>query len=519
MKIMEKRKLYFLLSALMILIATANTAHGEILFGPYLQSLSQDSVAICVGVDKGDKVKVILKSTDQGDLEFAAKGNMPACANLSGLVLDIEYQYNVLINEKPVFKDDHVSFLAGSKSDTTIVIFGDTRSGDNSFDLSHRQVVQSIIETVVPDAIINTGDFVEKGDSMGLWTNYFLIEKDLLKSTPVYPAIGRSDQPSELMQTIFPLLADSPWYSFDRGGSHFVVLKVWLARSQDEKEVSLHGAQATWLREDLGKAAAAGAKHIFVVMHQPPVDLNGNSFKEAAEVFMPIFETYNVTAVFSGAHYFSHAVKNNVNYFTNGGGGALLESQNPGDGVFRFYNPIHHFLILEVGEGGSRVRAVNAQGEDFYQVSFDTDKTEGKTGDVPTFVKSYGSGKVSIPITVFFNYECGDCDSFKEGLLGFADDAQVTIVATFRSLANTENKAALDALAPLDGPTPVVKLGDELFVGLVEIEAGFSQEITKTSQKQQSSTMGTTRIIIIIAVLVAGGLLLFLLFSFRKKSS
>ena len=222
--------------------------------------------------------------------------------------------------------------MAHSDVSQTFVIFGDTRSGEESFSLAHDQVVQAIRENAVPDAIFHTGDFVEDGESLELWESFFQIESDLLATAPIFPAIGRSDQPGLLMRGLFPVLAESPWYGVDRGDAHVAVLKLWQARSQGPDDSAEDGAQATWLRRDLAAARARGARYLFVMLHEPAIDLGGRSSKAIREVYIPIFEAFDVTAVFSGAHYFSHAVRNGVHYFTNGGGGAVLDTRTPEGG-------------------------------------------------------------------------------------------------------------------------------------------------------------------------------------------
>ena len=109
-------------------------------------------------------------------------------------------------------------------------------------------------QTVVPDAIIHTGDFVERADKDELWRNFFLIEGDILSGTPLYPAVGRSDSPPELARRWFPFFDQAPWYSFDRGDAHFVVTDLRDTARQDQSAVAATGAQAQWLRAEIGRA-------------------------------------------------------------------------------------------------------------------------------------------------------------------------------------------------------------------------------------------------------------------------
>jgi len=287
------------------LLALPSPAPAAIRFGPYLQSPETGTISVCAFVDAGDSLRARLLEPDGTARDVTAVGEDPACAELDGLLPNVDYHYELYVNNERTTNEDPVAFTAWSDPEQIFVIYGDTRSGDDSFDLAHRRVVRAIEETVIADAMIHTGDFVEDGRDRVLWENFFHIEGSLLASTPIFPAMGRSDQPGAFMRTAFGLLAESPWYSFDRGGVHVSVLKVWQARSQPSDEAGAEGRQARWLREDLAGARARGARYCFVVLHEPVIDMEGKSSSFARTVLMPLFEAFDVTAVFSGAHFFS----------------------------------------------------------------------------------------------------------------------------------------------------------------------------------------------------------------------
>jgi len=499
-------------------LSFAPAARGELVAGPYLQSLAPDAVSVCAFAREGDAVAVRWTPTGGEPRLVAARGRAPACASLAGLLPDIAYEYELLINGSPVAEGPPPSFVADSETDVSFVIFGDTRSGDDSFDLAHRQVVRAIRETTVPDAIIHTGDFVERGDRHDLWVNYFRIESDLLSSAPVFPAVGRSDQPPALMRAYFPVLAEKPWYSFDRAGAHVAVLNLWQASSQEAGETTAGGPQARWLREDLAKARASGKTYLFVVMHEPAINIEGWSTSAAAQVFMPIFEAFGVTAVFSGAHYFSHALRNGVHYFTNGGGGALLDARTPKEGVFNFFNRIHHFLVLDVGRVGASVKAVDSHGGVFFSLDLGEAAPSEGGASSPAVVRTFSGGTRLVPLTVFTNPGCDDCDSFEDELPGIAKRTDTTLVATFRSLEEAENRAALAALTDGAGPVPIVVVGSEVFSGPGEIRPALEEAVLRAEGMGGADGLGTGRLLLIAAVSLAGLILLFLFLSVKRKS-
>lgn len=501
-----------LVGLVLLLLASLSTGQAGLRFGPYLQSPAPGVVSVCAFVDEGDAVRVRLLESGEAPREVAAEGAAPACAKLSGLLPNVDYRYQLFIDGECAAGEEPLSFVVSSAPEQTFIIYGDTRSGDDSFDLAHRQVVRAIRETTVPDAVIHTGDFVERGDDLELWESFFHIERDLLSTTPIFPAIGRSDQPPALMRRIFPRLAQSPWYSFDRGEVHVAVLELWQASRQEDRETAPDGAQARWLRGDLAGARARGARYLFVVLHEPAIDIAGKSSLAARRVYMPIFEAFGVTAVFSGAHYFSHAVVKGVHYFTNGGGGARLDVRAPKPGVFRFFSAVHHFLELEIYRLRARVMAVNAYGEDFYEVLLEGRSESPHALAAPTTVVTFGAGEAIVPMTVFSRPGCDACEELEAELPGLAREAGATLVVTFRSLEDPGNRAALRALTDRDGPAPFISLDGEVLAGMEEIEGGLELALLSVVDHREEEGKGAGFWIAAAAVVILGAaFLIFLL--------
>ena len=66
-------------------------------------------------------------------------------------------------------------------------------------------------------------------------------------------------------------------------------------------------------------------------MHHPPfsISLHGGS-RDLRERWAPLFEKYQVTAVFSGHdHVYERAEHEGIRYFVSGGGGAPLYPRRP----------------------------------------------------------------------------------------------------------------------------------------------------------------------------------------------
>ena len=499
-------------------------AWAKLHFGPYLQSVERDSVLVCAHFDDTDKARVSVLLEDGTKKSVPLEGHEPACARFAELTPDIEYPYQFFINEKPVLDEPLPAFVAGTDSNHTFVIMGDTRSGDDSFDVSHRQIVRTIRSFSLPDALIHTGDFIEEGERFDLWQNFFRIEEDLLRTTVLFPSIGRSDQPAEWMAKLFPVLKKSPWYSFDRGQVHISVLKIWQDYSQPEEEVGGSGPQLSWLRQDLENARKNGAEYLFVVLHQPIFDVDGENPEVAKKHLMPLFERQGVTAVFSGAHFFSHIERNGVHYFTNGGGGAVLEKRLPPEGIFRFYSAIHHYLLLEIGYFGARAKAIDNQGNEFYLVDFDKKtKTAAKIASDASTVhdfapKSSPAKEDIVSFSVYFSGEESEKDKLFSLLREIAARTGKTLRVTFRSAVSASGRASLVALGIKETQLPAAVVRDHVLSGWTVLRSGLPDALEAAPATADERDADTLRMLLALGVTLAG-LILFasVLIVLRKK--
>lgn len=468
------------------LIALPAYAFDALEFGPYIQIESSNRALICAQLDQEAEARVVLEKAGEIISTVALKGSRPSCAAFTDLQPGVSYGYRLVMNGREVTNPEHPPvFVTESLGRQSLAILGDTRSGDDSFDLEHRRVIKTITESAFPEALIHTGDFVER-DETNLWRNFFLIESELLATTPIYPAIGRSDRPAEMMRRLFSLLNANGYYSFDRGEAHFTVLHLHRSASQPDRDTATDGAQANWLRWDLAGARQRGARYLFVVMHEPPFGLAGRTPRAIREVFLPIFEMFGVTAVFSGAHHFSHKVHGSVHYLTNGGGGAMLEAGEPRPGVFHFYRATHHFLLLEWGPGGALLKAIDDQGNIFYELALDNAAVGSANPlNAPTVIRSYPGGTNSVPLTVFHDPAKEGVDKLKDALPQIAVESSAMLVVTFRSLDHPDNRALFEEKGFPPEAELVALIGDKQFYGLEQIRRDLPQEAA--SQAQRSS--------------------------------
>lgn len=211
------------------------------------------------------------------------------------------------------------------------VAFGDYQKQDGGIDTILKNLETSPVK---PDFYVNTGDIQTVPFPGFDQTNKRLYGKKL------YPAKGNND--ANIWENISGQSKD--YYSFSYGNTHFVMLYSGTddnspATQFPEKSPNLNcdtpapvdQTQTDWLYCDLEKVRNnATIDNIIVVLHMPPltfgdVGTHPSSVPEY-ERLVPILKTHpKLRAVLSGHnHFYQRLIKDNINFFVIGGGGAPL---------------------------------------------------------------------------------------------------------------------------------------------------------------------------------------------------
>ena len=219
-----------------------------------------------------------------------------------------------------------------------------------------------------PDFVVTVGDQIEGYmDDMELanaqWDTIFGFLDRL--ECPVYLTPGNHDIWSDESETVYSERTGfAPYYSFDHGNAHFVVLDNSRIESWSDDPDQLE-----WLEADL--AGAAGAGHMFVFAHKPlwtqTLALGG------VEPLHEILRTHEVDVHFTGHlhHYFS-AEYDGVSYVSMGssGGGTLATDSSTARGEFFQFGWVtvndegYELAVVELGGvHGSDVSTLKLQEE------------------------------------------------------------------------------------------------------------------------------------------------------------
>ena len=235
------------------------------------------------------------------------------------------------------------------------VVYGDTRTRHEV----HQRVVNAIVAGSHPDFLLHTGDLVADGADSAQWPVFFGIEKELLRKAAFFPSLGNHERNNHQYYDFFDV--KTPYYSFNWGTSHFIVLNsdIGNAAASTSAKETFWTEQVRWLEEDL--AANQKADFRFVFAHHPPITAVRRRQGENKEMtaLMPLFEKYKVNAGFFGHdHNYQHHLKNGVHYVVTGGGGApLYDVDVPSPGVTLKVESVEHFVDVKVNGAKARMEA------------------------------------------------------------------------------------------------------------------------------------------------------------------
>ena len=277
---------------------------------------------------------------------------------LTGLQPNTRYQYDV---------DGQDSGKGSFKTPPTgaepyrFVAYGDNRTRHDV----HRQVIGTLLKQGIPDFVLQSGDMVENGNDNALWPIFFDIEKELLRQTVFFPALGNHERNAHDFFEFFQ--AASPYYSFNWGKSHFIILNsdIGNAAPNARQRDAFWAEQVRWLEDDLENSQSADYR--FIVAHHPPFTAvtSRQGSNPHMTALVPMFEKYRVSAAFFGHdHNYQSYVKNGINYLVSGGGGApLYDVDKPPADITQKVVKIENFLTVSVQGKKAHIEAIAIDGK------------------------------------------------------------------------------------------------------------------------------------------------------------
>lgn len=377
-------------------LAGVAEAGPKMLKGPYLQDLAPSSITVMWQMDELVPATLIVEGPG-GERRQEVTPARIVEARVEGLAPSSRYRYRVVVGDETWKGEFATAPPEGKDVPFSYVVVGDSRGGV----AQHRRVVQRMSQEV-PDFVLGTGDMVDEGYRQDQWQEFFDVENEMLRDNVYFPALGNHDRQgrgrtADTYRSFFSVPENGNdterYYAFTYGSSRFLVL--------DSNAYSFALTdQTSWLERELMAARQdRSIRHIFVVMHHPPfsISLHGGQ-ADLRERWTPLFEQYNVTAVFSGHdHVYSRAEHNNVHYFVTGGSGAPLYPRRPRShpidlAAVKKFERVLHYLRVTVTGNRVEVTAVRADGTIIETTSW-TDGVEPPRAEKP-LVAAVGAPKL-----------------------------------------------------------------------------------------------------------------------------
>jgi predicted phosphodiesterase len=329
---------------------------GTLTRGPYLQSVTSDSIIVVWETEHSNQGEVVYGETEAyGSSVTDPVLDTRHAITLTNLAAYTTYHYRVEGDGVPLSADAAFRTAAGpDQTKFTFVTFGDTRTQHQI----HQEVVDSIV-ALEPDFVLHTGDLVYMGSIYSDWETYFEIEGELLTCVPIFPTLGNHEINHQYYFDLFYLPGNERWYTFDYGNARFIALQV-----DGIVDFGPWSEQYAWLE---GELAANTQPWLFVYFHIPPYSSSREEPSiehDVRQALTPLFEQYGVDVVFAGHHHnYERNEVNGVTYIVTGGGGAplcVMQDREPTRAAFAV---AYHVVLLEIDGDHLGAKVISSQGK------------------------------------------------------------------------------------------------------------------------------------------------------------
>jgi 3',5'-cyclic AMP phosphodiesterase CpdA len=190
-----------------------------------------------------------------------------------------------------------------------------TKDADFSQETANFELAIATMNRWRPAFVVITGDLVNKAGDAAQIAEYRRIVAKLDGAIPLYSVPGNHDvenEPTPASVAAYVRTIGPDHYSFRAGSLAGVVLNSSLIHTP-AKAAPLYDAQLTWLRTELARLKAGGARHLVVFQHHPwflenadEADQYFNIPLERRGLHLSMFRDAGVKYLFSG-HYHRNA--------------------------------------------------------------------------------------------------------------------------------------------------------------------------------------------------------------------
>jgi len=353
----------------------------KIAFGPYIQQMNMKDAVISWSTLDGEVIV-----TDENGKKDTIRNYKQHKVQLAGLEPNKKYTYDVLNDGTDEGKGTLMTYPEKTVPFNFVAI-GDTRSRNNV----HKKIIAQV-QKLNPKFIVNSGDLVENGLSMGDWESFFEVNEDFMRNTPYYPVLGNHEKDSPYYYDFFDLPNNERYYYFTVGDALFVVLDSEGLRTTipafttdnmkdaywEESGIDYMKTQKKWLEEVLKLNRQAG--FVFIFQHLPLYSVKKSRVEESKmvrEFWGDIFKRHGVQTFINGHdHHYHHALDNGIHFITSAGAGAPLYDIDAVQPETVSYKKIEHFMNIEVNEKKAIMHVIDIDGNEFDTIEVKRRKTK-----------------------------------------------------------------------------------------------------------------------------------------------
>jgi len=385
-----------LLSMLLALLASGDTAAAGLNYGPWLQHA-------------GSGTMTVMWEADQATGSFSiAYGLTPACelgsltptldepngypvysVHLGGLSPDTIYHYCLRDGASDLFSATFKTAPASADREFRFYVAGDNRSNPGIWEAVTSRILADVQQYPQHNQtfLVNSGDIAADGSSHSDWDQYFPPARQLLARLPAYVSYGNHEDRTTSASDAFiygyfdnPAAesgsSDEKWFALDYAGVHVSFLALYA----DAGFTS--GSQYDWFAADLAAAAIDPGHHwLLAAMHFLPWSLGEHGESGAANqrtYLHPLMRDAGVVAAFGGHNhiYCRYLPIEGVSYITSGGAGAGLHTGSYSawsGGTLAASAAAYHYLVVDVTPTVLAIRALDLDGNRIDWVTFGKD--------------------------------------------------------------------------------------------------------------------------------------------------
>ena len=379
---------------LVVAIAGAQADAAELHKGPYLVYGDSNTEMVVLwqadGTADGSTIELgTTPSLGDGPHTVSAYGDDQYAFTATGLEPGALYHYRVIVDDE-VSEGTFRAAPADDATQTTLYVYGDSRSGPRRQRDVHRQILADMDASPQQrqTVCLHTGDWVFAGMAEGHWRRQHFNRSmtDTLRfhrEVPLMGARGNHELNGGLLRKYYPYptpAEDVSYYSFDHGPVHIVII-------DDMADTRAGSAQYDWIRDDLHNSTKPWK---VAVLHQPAWGAGRPHANDRANQLLTtdLLQPSGVDLVLAGHnHHYARNSHDDVVHLTTGGGGAPLYGAKRRPGNADVVVNALHFIRFDVDGLEIQTTAIDVDGNVIDQFVI-THGAAGRAGAVARTISS-----------------------------------------------------------------------------------------------------------------------------------